>query len=250
MPDQTIEQLAQAYVAAYKDPAALVPSASLAALTATEAMAVQAAVLLRLGETAAVAKVAAPAGGIALAAPIIDSWVTNSGGTLPLHGRNLLGFEIEVAAVLKSDITPEIARQGKPAVQRAIDHYIVGIELIGSRIDHHTQAGPFGPLSDFMLTAGYVTGSQPIPSLPDVEGLPIVLETPAGISRLGPARHPFGGVLDPVMAYAAAPFDQFGGLRAGMIVTTGSLCALIEGPSSGWLQLRLGDFEPVSVTLA
>lgn len=250
MSDRSIGQLTQAYLDAYQNPTARVSSAAVAALTAAEAMAVQGAVLQRLGETVAVAKVAAPAGGIPLAAPIINSWVTQSGGTLALGGRNLMGLEIEVAAVLKTDITPDIAGRGKAAVQDAIDHYVVGIELIGTRLEQHTQAGPYGPLSDFMLTAGYVIGTQKIASLPDIDGLPIVLETLAGIAQLGPAKHPFGDVLAPILAYAAPPFDQFGGLRAGMTVTTGSLCALIEVPATGWLQLRLGNFEPVSVTLS
>lgn len=250
MSSQSTEQLIQAYIAAHRDPARPVPAAILQALDAAGAMAVQGEVLRQLGETAAVAKVAAPAGSPALAAPIIDSWVTRSGGTLQLHGRNLMGLEMEIAAVLKSDLSPEIARQGKAAVLGAIDHFIVGIELIGTRIDQHKQAGPFGPLSDFMITAGYVTGLQAISTLPEVDGLPITLETAAGATHLGPAKHPFGGVLEPIIAYACAPSDHFGGLRAGMAITTGSLCALIEVPPTGTVTLRLGDFEPVSVILS
>lgn len=250
MPSPSTDQLIQAYIAAHRDPARPVPATALQALDAAGAMAVQGDVLRQLGETASVAKVAAPAGGLALAAPIIDSWVVKSGGTLKLDGRNLMGLEIEVAAVLKNDLTPTIARQGKAAVLEAIDHFIVGIELIGTRIDQHKQAGPFGPLSDFMVTSGYVTGLQAIPTLPEVDGLPIMLKTAAGTTQLGPAKHPFGGVLEPIIAYASAPFDHFGGLRAGMTVTTGSLCALIDVPPTGTATLQLGDFEPVSLTLS
>ncbi|QDZ12596.1 hypothetical protein [Devosia ginsengisoli] len=250
MSSQSTEQLTQAYIAAHRDPTNPVPAASLQALDAAGAMAVQGEVLRQLGETASVAKVAAPAGGLALAAPIIDSWVVKSGGTLKLDGRNLMGLEIEIAAVLKSDLTPDIAHQSKAAVLEAIDHFIVGIELIGTRIDQHKQAGPFGPLSDFMVTSGYVTGLQAIPTLPEVDGLPITLKTAAGTAQLGPAKHPFGGVLEPIIAYASAPFDHFGGLRAGMTITTGSLCALIEVPPTGTATLQLGDFDPVSLTLS
>lgn len=248
MHSQSPEQLIQAYLAAHRDPAKPVPAASLQALDAAGAMAVQGEVLRGLGETVSVAKVAAPAGGLALAAPIIDSWVTRSGGTLQLHGRNMMGLEIEIAAVLKGDVTPDIARQGKAAVLALIDHFIVGIELIGTRIDQHKQAGPYGPLSDFMVTSGYVTGKQVIPTLPKVDGLPIRLETAAGTTQLGPAKHPFGGVLEPIIAYASAPFDHFGGLRAGMTITTGSLCPLIEIPPTGTASLQLGDFDTVSVS--
>jgi 2-keto-4-pentenoate hydratase len=246
MPSQSTEQLIQAYVAAHRDPYKPVSATALQALDAAGAMAVQGEVLRGLGETASVAKVAAPAGRPALAAPIIDSWVTKSGGTLQLHGRNMMGLEIEIAAVLKSDLTPDIALRGKAAVLAAIDHFIVGIELIGTRIDQYKQAGPYGPLSDFMVTSGYVTGQQVIPTLPDVDGLSITLETAAGTTQLGPAKHPFGGVIEPIIAYASAPFDHFGGLRAGMTITTGSLCPLIEITPTGTARLQLGDFEPVS----
>ena len=247
MPSQSTEQLIQAYIAAHRDPAKPVPSTALQALDAAGAMAIQGDVLQRLGETASVAKVAAPVGGLALAAPIIDSWVVKSGGTLELRGRDMMGLEIEIAAVLKSDLTPDIARQGKAAVLAAIDHFIVGIELIGTRIDQYKQAGPFGPLSDFMVTSGYVTGPQVIRTLPEVDGLPITLETMAGATQLGPAKHPFGGVLEPIIAYASAPFDHFGGLRAGMTITTGSLCPLIEIAPTGTVRLQLGEFDPVSL---
>ncbi|OAM74543.1 hypothetical protein [Devosia elaeis] len=249
MASQSTGQLARAYIAAHRDPSKPVPAAALQALDATGAMAVQGEVLRQLGETASVAKVAAPAGGPALAAPIIDSWVTRSGGTLQLNGRNMMGLEIEIAAVLKSDITPDTARQGKTAVLAAIDHFIVGIELIGTRIDQYKHAGAYGSLSDFMVTSGYVTGPQVIPTLPEVDGLLITLETTAGTTQLGPAKHPFGGVLEPIIGYASAPFDHFGGLRAGMVVTTGSLCPLIEASPTGRTTLRLGDFAPVSLTL-
>ena len=250
MPSPSTDQLIQAYIAAHRDPTRLVPATALQALDAAGAMAIQGEVLRQLGETASVAKVATPPGGLALAAPIIDSWVAKSGGTLELRGRNMIGLEIEIAAELKSDLTPDIARQGKAAVLAAIDHFIVGIELIGTRIDQYKQAGPFGPLSDFMVTSGYVTGLQIIPTLPQVDGLPITLETATGTTQLGPAKHPFGGVLEPIIAYASAPFDQFGGLRAGMTITTGSLCPLIEVPPTGTVALQLGDFDPVSLTLS
>ena len=250
MSSPAIEQLTEAYLAAHREPANTVPASTLQNLDAASAMAIQHAVALRLGGATAVAKVAAPAGGLAVAAPIIDSWVTRSGGTLALEGRNFLGLEIEIAAVFKRDLTPEVARLGRTAVLEAIDHFIVGIELIGSRIDDRNNAGPFGPLSDCMLTAGYVTGGQPIAALPEVDGLPITLETSAGTTQLGAAKHPFGGVLEPIMAYAAAPIDHFGALRAGMTVTTGSLCPLIEVPATGWVAVRLGDFAAVSVSLA
>lgn len=250
MSTDQIESIADAFVAAHGDPSQRVPAAMLAQLSAEAAMAVQGAVLRRLGETAPVAKVGITASGQGLAAPIISRTVTDHGGELALAGRNFMGLEIEIAACLGRDLTPEIVERGEEYVLAAIDHFIVGIELIGTRIDDRSQAGAFGPMADNMITAGYVCGTQKIAALFPIDGLAITASI-NGIERdLGLAKHPFGSALKPLMAYAAAPFDQFGGLKAGMIVTTGSLCPLIEVPELGDISLKLGAFEPVSFRLA
>jgi 2-keto-4-pentenoate hydratase len=249
MSDALVETLSDALVKAHHDPAQPIAATALVGLDAETAMAVQGAVLRKLNASVSVAKVAAPAGGRPLAAPIMDSWVAKSGETLTLNGRNMIGLEIEIAAVLKADITAELVAQGRDAVAAAIDHYIVGIELIGSRIDDRLAAGPFGPLADSMITSGYVLGTQRLDTLPAVDGLGLRLTTGEGTSEVGPANYPFGGVLEPIMAYVANGFDQFGGLRAGMTVTTGSLTPLIASPTSGPITLQLGDFAPVTVVL-
>lgn len=243
-----IESLADAFVAARQDPTRLVPASLLTELTAEDAMAVQAAVLRRLGETAPVAKVSV-VNDRGQAAPIISRQVVSSGGTLSLGGAALLGLEIEVAAVLKDDLTPELAAGGRDAVIAAIDHYIVGIELIGTRIDDRTKAGSFGPMADNMITSGYVLGTQKLTALPEVNGLPVSALVDGETRDLGAAKHPFGDPIAPILAYASAPYDRFGGLRAGMVVTTGSLTPLIKVPETAEVTLKLGDFDAVSLHL-
>ena len=68
-------------------------------------MAIQGEVLRRLGETVPVAKVSVVEGS-GRAAPIIATEVIASGGMLDLRGGNLLGLELEIAAVLRTDLTP------------------------------------------------------------------------------------------------------------------------------------------------
>jgi 2-keto-4-pentenoate hydratase len=250
MSDELIEAIADAFVAAHRDPTRRVAAANLTPLSAEAAMAVQGAVVRKLGETVPLAKVAVAPDGRGLAAPIISELVIDDGGTLVLAGKDFLGLEIEIAVCLGQDLTPEIAARGEGAVLAAIDHFIVGIELIGTRIDDRSKAGTFGPMADNMITAGYVRGAQKITSLLHVDGLSITATINGVETALGLAKHPFGSVLNPVMTYAAAPFDQFGGLRAGMVVTTGSLCPLITVPKAGDVSIRLGDFDPVSLTLS
>jgi 2-keto-4-pentenoate hydratase len=241
--------LADAFIAARRNPGRPVAAALLRDLTAEDAMAVQGAVLRKLGETVPVAKVSV-VGGRGRAAPIFASEVIPTGGTLHLNGGSLVGLELEIAAVLKTDITPEIAARGREAVRAAIDHYIVGIELIGTRIDDRDAAGPFGGMADNMISAGYVLGTQRLAVLPDVDGLSMTGVIDGEVRDFGRAAHPFGDAIAPILSYATAPYDAFGGVRAGLVITTGSLSPLIEVPPGAAVSLQLGAFAPVRFQLA
>jgi 2-keto-4-pentenoate hydratase len=64
-----------------------------------------------------------------------------------------------------------------------------------------------------------------------------------------PGGHPQGDPLAPIRALKTAPIDRIGGLRAGQIVTTGTLCGVmpIAGPCR--IRAELEGFGPVSLTL-
>lgn len=244
-----LDALAAAFANAHRNPGETVRAADLVDLSRAEAMAIQGKVAQLLGDRINVAKVAKPKEGTGTAAPIPANLVIDAGGVLDIDKRHLVGLEIEVAAVLRADVTPERARMGHAAVREAIDHYILGIELIGSRIDDRSLAGPFGTLADWMITGGYVRGKDRLNSEPRVNGLPVKLVLDGAVIQREIARHPFGDAVTPILTYAAAADDSFGGLRNGMTVTTGSLSPLLLLPHGGKVEIRLGNLPPVAFTL-
>lgn len=244
-----IDLIASALVAARTGAGALVGAEQLSGLSEDQAMAVQAAVRQRLGQSAPVVKLSI-SGETALTAPILSDEVVTSGANLVVGEGSFLGLEIEVAAVLGEDLTSEHASAGPAGVLAAVAHFVLGIELIGTRIDDRTKAGRFGALADNLLSMGYVLGRQVIAQLPVVDGMPVKAVIDDRAYYLGEAKHPFGGALAPLLAYARHPSEHFGTLRAGTVVTTGSLVNLLNVPRVAAVSIQLGDLEPVEVKLA
>ncbi|MDX8502402.1 hypothetical protein RFM99_28865 [Mesorhizobium sp. VK4C] len=244
-----VDTIAEAIVEAYRDPRQRIPASRLVNLARGDAMAVQGAVLKRLGERVPLAKVAIPPDGIATGAPIPAGMVVDDGGTIELGERDLAGLEIEVAVRLGADLTPEIAKAGHSAVLQTIQHFVLGIELIGSRIDDRTKAGAFGPLADNMVTGGYVIGRQILARAPKVDGMAITLSSDGAISQRETAKYPFGDAVSPIIAFAGMADDHFGGFKKGMLITTGSLSPLLIVPRRGRIEISVGDFMPLSFML-
>lgn len=241
--------LVQDIANAYRDPSLRIAATRLIDLTREDALAIQGDVLKLLGESAPVAKVAIAADGTGNVAPIPSALVTDTGGTMVLGVRDLVGLEVEVAVRLGADITPDLARQGADAVLKTIDGFILGIELIGSRIDDRTAAGAFGPLADNMVSGGYVRGATVLAEMPAADGLAVEMTCDGAAIQKEVAKYPFGDAIRPIIAYALSGGDQFGALRKGMVVTTGSLSPLLISPRQGHIEIKLGDYPAVAVTL-
>jgi 2-keto-4-pentenoate hydratase len=246
--DQTqLSALVTKLVDAYRKPGTLIPTDGFEALTAQEAMAVQAGVLNALDETTPVSKVGKDGNGRGIVAPILGSRVVKGGETLSLPLAGFAGIEVEVAVRLKADITPEIAKAGDDAIAQCVEAYVLGIELVGSRFADRTKAGAYGPLADNMTGAGYAVG-EAWPSA-EIEGTPIVIDLDGVVIFSGPAKHPFGGVYPAIRNYAQDQFDLFGALKAGMVVTTGTLCGLLPISGPGTLTAKVGDSHQISLVL-
>ncbi|WP_127903890.1 hypothetical protein [Solirhodobacter olei] len=243
-----IDLIAGALVAARTGAGPLVGAEQLSGLSEDQAMAVQAAVRRRLGQSAPVVKLSL-SGETALVAPILSDEVVTSGASLVVGEGTFLGLEIEVAAVLGEDLTAEHASAGRAGVLAAVSHFSVGIELIGTRLDDRTKAGRFGALADNLLSMGYVIGRQAIPQLPAVDGLAVKALIDDRAHYLGEAKHPFGDALAPLLAYARHPSEPFGTLRTGTVVTTGSLVNLLNAPKVSSVSIALGDYQAIEVHL-
>lgn len=220
--------------------------APFASLDREAAYRVQARVRDLLGETIGALKVGIAADGKAIVAPIYRTSVGES-GKLALPVGNFVGLEVEIGVVLGRDLTPSIAAQGEAAMTGAINHFIMGIEVIGTRFTDRKAAGAEGGLADCLSTLGYAVGTTPWPRGEAISGLQVQLDYNGKTIHSGPARHAFGTVLNSFFAYAREQRPEYP-LTAGMVVTTGSLCGLVPAAGPGRAVARMGD-QSVSVDI-
>jgi 2-keto-4-pentenoate hydratase len=193
---------------------------------------IQTGVLAATGEHVGMLKTGIHGGTIGVVAPIFASRV----GRAPdfrLPVANVLGLEVEVGLVLQRDVA---SSADLPA---AIDHYFLGVEICGSRFTDRKLAGLNGPLADNMTALGYAVGpTRPLED--EIDGLDIALEFAGNQIYAAPAKHGFGTVLASVSAYAENQQTAYP-LRAGTIVTTGSMCGLVPTSGIGHVVARLGN---------
>jgi 2-keto-4-pentenoate hydratase len=244
-----IDTLVNALIAARDGSGGLVEAQSLAPLSKDQAMDIQSRVQAALGESTAAAKISVVDGG-ALIAPIFAGAVIKDGDTFSMPRRSFVAIEIEVAAILSEDYPSSAVADGAEGLAAAIDHFVVGIEILGTRLHKREEAGKFGALADNFNGAGYVVGRQKIDGVPAVDGLPVRVSLPNGEIRELEARHPFGGPLSPILAFGRQPHEHFPVLGKGVIVTTGSLTTPVAFTGEGKVSMQLGDYDPVSFTLA
>lgn len=236
-----IDRLSDALAGAHRSGELLALDAELDALPIDDAPAVQMAVMERLGETAPASKVAINKEGRAVIAPMFGSRFVESGATLPRQGAT--GIEVEIALRLGRDLTAE------GDLLAAIDAYYLGIELIGPRLKNHREAGLGAFLADNLINDSYVINrSTPWPHGASID-FPVSVEIDGEVVHDAPAANPFGTVLAALDAYRKAPFDRHGALKAGHIITTGTLCGLIPLPDAKTITARMGGIE-VGATLA
>ncbi len=203
-----------------------------AALDRATANRIQIGVLDALGATVGMLKTAVQGDGVGVASPIYASRIGRSGMRLPL--ANVLGLEVEVGVVLGKDVGPDTD------VATAVDHYFTGIEVVGSRFTNRTAAGANGGLADNMSALGYVIGGEPRALKGAIDGLTVTLEFAGKQIYSAPAKHGFGTVLASLAAYAKTQLPRLP-LKAGTMITTGSLCGLVLTEGPGHAVARLGD---------
>jgi 2-keto-4-pentenoate hydratase len=227
---ELIRQLADAQRAATP----VVDASAAAGLERAAAYRVQTGFFAALGERAGMYKVWTDGKGDAALAPIPASRIVNSGGRLPAAG--MAGLEVEIAVELARDLP---AGADRATVDAAIGRYVMGIEVCASRYADRSAASFDVGLADSMSAYGYVIGAGDWQHGPDADGREIVLTVAGTQVWRGPAKHGFGGVLNAVYAYAALAAPPYP-LRAGTLVTTGSLCGLVPATGPGKAVATLG----------
>mgnify|MGYP001179560724 CR=1 FL=1 len=226
----TENELAAALAAAQSAGTKSVDQSAYATLDRAGAYRVQLATAKALGVEPAMLKVAVAPDKIGSVAPIYAGRVGDSGKTR-LPSANVTGLEVEVGVELKSDLPPG---SDAAAVEAAVGRYYMGIEVCGTRYADRTKSAYDVGLADNMSAFGYVIDQSTWEHDGNLEGLHIVLTFNGETIWDKPAKHGFGTVLASVIAYAALPEQPYP-LKAGTLVTTGSLCGLVQtsGPGKG-----------------
>lgn len=196
---------------------------------------VQTGVLAALGAKVGMLKTAVHPDGVGAVAPIYAANV----GTAPsftLRGVSMVGLEVEVGLVLAKDLSAGVDAAD---VVAAVDHYFLGVEICGSRFPDRKAAGPMGGMADNMSGLGYAIG--PTRKLgAEIEGIEVKLEFAGKQIHAAPAKHAFGNVLASLVAYANAQHPSYP-LKAGTIITTGSMCGLVAASGPGHVVASFGD---------
>jgi 2-keto-4-pentenoate hydratase len=204
------------------------------------AMAVQARVYEAIATSVAGWKVAIGPSARPVAAPL-HPLVRDT--TQPLPWRPGVGLEVEFAIELGANLPFRPSKDySRDEIEAAVSRVYLGVEIIDSRLVEGSGS-PFELfLADSLANGGYVLGPPIRPEFlcPDnVQALAIFAGTKPIYS--GQACYPGGDPLAPLVAYVNNPSDQLGGLRAGQIITTGSLCGMIPLQAPAQLTIRLDD---------
>lgn len=194
--------------------AALVPA------DAAAAMAVQAEVTRALGDAIGGWKVGIGGDGLPFAAPLYASAMRAAPSTIPIGSHVLI--EMEIAVRLRRDLPPR--DYSRDEILDAVDEAMAGIEVLRGRLGEPPGIPFLAFLADNGANLAYVTGgtTRAVRAL-DLTALPCRLAIDGVVAHEQVGGHPQGDPIEPIRAYLARANDHLGGLRAGHVVTTGSL---------------------------
>jgi 2-keto-4-pentenoate hydratase len=217
-------------------------------LNFASAMQVQALVQAQLARPVAGWKVATGPDNVPIAAPLFDVYPAGSG--IGLFQKCTI--EVELAVLLGKELPRrEAGSYNRSDIIDAIDSLVLGIEVIGGRFDSAAPVPFLSFLADNLGNRAYVVGERlPLSTLDQVGGLACHVMLDELSLHHAPAAHPAGDPLLPLLVYANAQSDYLGGLRAGQVVTTGSLCGVLPVHTAGLLKAHLGNVGQVSVRFA
>jgi 2-keto-4-pentenoate hydratase len=183
-----------------------------------------------------------------IAAPLLDVYPASAEiGLFP----NCM-IEVELAVRLGRDLPRrETGAYDRSDILNAIESLVLGIEVIGGRFEDAANVPFLSFLADNLGNRAYVIGEKLPPSTVDhVDGLACHVALDGIPLHRAPASHPAGDPLVPLLAYANEQSDYLGGLRAGQIVTTGSLCGVLPVRAAGLLNAQLDKVGQASVRFA
>jgi 2-keto-4-pentenoate hydratase len=244
------ETLRDALVAARRDKALIEMADQPVPATFADGMAVQAAIGAAMGFAEAGWKVAIAEDGTPAAGLMQGPWLA-PGDTYEGAIGAELRIEIELALRLGQDVPLRPSQPySRAELLACCDKSYVGIEIVESRLANWTGVPYALWLADALGHGGYLLGPEvEMKTLDDLSGLGCFISLNGVTLYDQPAVHGNGDPMTPFLAWANRRTELLGGLRAGQIVTTGSLCGGVLSPGKGEIVTKLGPLATISLTL-
>ena len=224
------------------------PAPALVPASFADALQIQAETVAALGATIGGWKVGFSPDGHPVSGPMLADDIKASGAGWPLSPAAPTLVEVEIAVRLARDL-PHRPNEpySRAEIIAAIAQVLPGIELICSRLQDGA-ASPFNAwLADRLGNAGYVFGA----GRADIQGLDLaklrcVLKVDGLVVHDRSGGHPQNDPLAPLLACANQPNH----LRAGQIITTGSLIVPLPFAGAAWLEAEIEGLGTVVLKLA
>lgn len=159
-------------------------------------------------------------------------------------------IEPEIALVMGRDLPPRAMPYTDDEVRTAVKEARFVLEIIGTRYAEPSTVTFPELLADNVANLGLFVG----PVLPDpwsknLDTFPLTVHTPAGEIAIRDGKHPDGHPLRALAWLANYLAARGETLKAGMVVTTGSYCGILEVPLDAALTFTYGDLGTLDVTL-
>ncbi|MBX4868492.1 2-keto-4-pentenoate hydratase [Rhizobium bangladeshense] len=179
--------------------------------------------------------------GQAVTAPLHPYVEAVSGADLPWYPG--LKFETEIAVRLGKDLPVRSdSPYSRAEVTEAISTVHLGAELLVSAIKESGSVSFLLFLADRLGNSGYVLGPKLDNSAVDTAaGSPLKVTHAGRTIYDGPAQHPKGDVLTWLVEYANDGLRPQTSLKAGALITTGTLSGAIELSEPGEVDILLAE---------
>jgi 2-keto-4-pentenoate hydratase len=192
-------------------------------------------------------KVAISASGVAVAAPV---WPLHApANEFAMDWKRGTIVEVEIALRLANDLpAPREKPYQRSDIMGAVESLHIGVEVISSRLEEGSKAPFLLFHADLLGNDGYVLGPKIENSfIDDLEQRNLTILADGKPFFSGRLKHPNADPLAPVLAYANAPGDALEGLKAGQIVTTGSLCGALTLPEPSRLEIMIAPNHALTI---
>lgn len=166
--------------------------------------------------------------------------------------RKGMKIEVEIAVQLSQDLPVRTDKgYGRADIEAVVSDVYLGAELVWSGIAEGGSISFLAFLADRLGNAGYVRGpALPLAVLQPGSNIPLKLWLNKQVAFDDAAQHPTKDVLTWLCDYANDRSRPASSLRAGAIITTGSLCGAVDVTDPGDVSVQLGIDTVLNFTLS